>query len=132
MSEYDTHKLIISSVLSYIVYAINKCIRDNLVTVLDAPFTVEEVSDARDVISPVGGVELLGEGLGRNDSSKRSRRHALCYDIYDAMRKMDVADVRCPHMSLILLVVEGYPNIVLRTSMLSQWTNASVTWRSIV
>ena len=56
----------------------------------------KEVSDARDVLWPVGGVELLGECPGRNDSTKRSRRHALCCDIYDAMRKMDGADVKMP------------------------------------
>ena len=71
----------------------NKSTRDNLVTVLDASFTV---SDARDALWPVGGVELLGECPGRNDSIKRSRRHALCCDIYDAMRKMDVANAKMP------------------------------------
>ena len=64
--------------------------------VLDASFTDKEVSDARDVLWPVGGVELRGECPGRNDSTKRSRRHALCCDIYDAMRKMDAADVKMP------------------------------------
>ena len=34
-------------------------------------------------------MELLGECPGRNDSTKRSRRHALCCDIYDVMRKID-------------------------------------------
>ena len=74
-----------------------------LVTVLDASFTDKEVCDARDVLWPVGGVELLGECPGRNDSTKRSRRHALCCNIYDAMRKMDdamrkmdAADVKMP------------------------------------
>ena len=64
-------------------------------TVLDAPFTDKEVSYARYVLWPVGG-ELLGECPGRNDSTNRSRRHALCCDIYDAMRKMDAADVKMP------------------------------------
>ena len=70
MSDTDTQEIIINSVLAYIVYAINKSTRDNLVTVLDASFTDKEVSDARDVLWPVGGVELLGECPGRNDSTK--------------------------------------------------------------
>ena len=41
-------------------------------------------------------MELLGESPGRNDSTKRSRRHALCCDIYDAMRKMYAADDKMP------------------------------------
>ena len=41
-------------------------------------------------------MELLGECPGRNDSTKRSRRHALCCDIYDPMRKMDAADAKMP------------------------------------
>ena len=96
MSDTDTQEIITNSVLTYIVYAINKSTRDNLETVLDAFFTDKEVSDARDVLWPVGGVELLGECPGRNYSTKRSRRHALCCDIYDAMRKMDAADVKMP------------------------------------
>ena len=96
MSENDTQELIINSVLAYVVYAINKSTRDNLVTVLDASFTDKEVSDARDALWPVGGVELLGECPGRNNSTKRFRRHALCCDIYDAMRKMDVANAKMP------------------------------------
>ena len=95
MSENDSQELMINSVLAY-VYAINKSTRDNLVTVLDSSYTDKEVSDVRDVLWPVGGVELLGECPGRNDSSKRSRRHALCCDIYDAMRKMDAADAKMP------------------------------------
>ena len=50
MSENDTQELIINSVLAYVVYAINKSTRDNLVTVLDASFTDKEVSDARDAL----------------------------------------------------------------------------------
>ena len=96
MSDTDTRELIINRVLAYIVYAINKSTRDNIVTVPDSYFTDKEVSDARDVLWPVGGVELLGECPGRNDSTNRSRRHALCYDIYDAMRKMDAADLKMP------------------------------------
>ena len=65
-------------------------------TVLDVSYTDKEVSDARDVLWPVGGVELLGECPGRNDSTKRSRRHAQCCIIYDAMMKMDVADAKIP------------------------------------
>ena len=71
MSENDTQELIINSVLAYVVYAMNKSTRDNLVTVLDASFTDKEPSDARDILCPVGGVELLGECPGRNDSTKR-------------------------------------------------------------
>ena len=61
MSDTDTQELIINNVLAYIVYAINKSTRDNLVTVLDDSFTDKEVSDVRDVLWSVGGVELLGE-----------------------------------------------------------------------
>ena len=75
--------------LVYVVYAINKSTRDNLVTVLDASFTDKEVSDALDAQWPVGDVELLGECPGRNDSTKRSRRHALFCDIYDATYVVD-------------------------------------------
>ena len=96
MYDTDTQELIINSVLAYTVYAINKSTRDNLVTVLDSSFTDKEVSDACDVLWPVGDVELLGECPSRNNSTKCSRRHALCCDIYDAMRKMDVADVKMP------------------------------------
>ena len=96
MSENDTQELIIDNILAYVVYAMNKSTRDNLVTVLGASFTDKEVSDARDALWPVGGVELLGECPGRNDSTKRSRRHALCCDIYDAMRKMDVVNAKMP------------------------------------
>ena len=96
MSDTDTQELIINSVLAYTVYAINKSTRANLVTVLDASFTDKEVSDACDVLSPVGCVELLGKFPGRNDSTKCSRHHAICCDIYDAMRKMDAADVKMP------------------------------------
>ena len=63
-------------------------------TVLDASFTDKEVSDARDVLWPVSGVELFGECPGRNDSTKRSRRHDLYCDIYDARSKMDAADAK--------------------------------------
>ena len=41
-------------------------------------------------------MELLGECPGRNDSTKRCRCHALCCDIYDAIRKMDAADAKVP------------------------------------
>ena len=57
MSENDTQELIINSVLAYVVYAMNKSTRYNLVTVLDAPFTDKHVSDARDALWPVGGVD---------------------------------------------------------------------------
>ena len=68
MSDTDTQEFIINGVQAYTVYAINnKTTRDNLVTVLDASFTNKEVSDARDVLWPVGGVELVGECPGRND-----------------------------------------------------------------
>ena len=77
MSENDTQELIINSVLVYIVFAINKSTLDNLLTSLDASFTDKEVSDARDVLWSVGGVELLDGCPGRNDSTKRSRRHGL-------------------------------------------------------
>ena len=41
-------------------------------------------------------MELLGECPGRNDSTKCSRRHALCCDIYDAIKKMDVTNAKMP------------------------------------
>ena len=96
MSEYDTQELIINGVLAYVVYAINKSTRDNLVTVLDASFTDKYVFNALDALWPVGGVELLGECPGRNDSTKRSIRHTRCCDLYDAMRKMDVVNAKMP------------------------------------
>ena len=43
MSEIDIQELIVNSDLAYVVYAINKSTRDNLVTVLDASFTDKEV-----------------------------------------------------------------------------------------
>ena len=67
MSKNDTLELIIYIVLAYVVYAINKSTLDHLVTVLYAYFTDKEVSDARDVLCSVGGVEQLGECPGRND-----------------------------------------------------------------
>ena len=68
MSENDTQELIINIVLAYVVYAINKNTRDTLINVLDASFTDKEVSESRDVLWPVGGVELLGECPCCNDS----------------------------------------------------------------
>ena len=57
--------------LAYTVYAINKSTRDNLVTVLDASFTDKEVSNARDVLWPVGGAELLaGFAISATDKYK--------------------------------------------------------------
>ena len=109
MSENDTQELIINSVLAYVVYAMNKSTRDNLVTVLDASFTDKEVSDARDALWHVGGVELLGECPGHNDSTKRTRRHALCCDIYDAMRKMDVANAKMPTYVVDLVGIGRIP-----------------------
>ena len=97
MCENDTQELIINSVLVYVVYAINKSTWDYLETVLDASFTDKEVSDVRDVLWPIGGVELLGNCPGHNESTKSSRHHAICCDIYDAMRKIDAADTKRPH-----------------------------------
>ena len=96
MSDTDTQTLTINSVLAYIVYAINKSTHNILVTVLGDCLTDKEASDACDFLWPVGGVELLGECPSRNNSTKHSRRHALCCDIYKAMRKMDAADVKMP------------------------------------
>ena len=69
----------------------------------DASFTDKDVSDARDALWPVG------ECPGRNDSTKRSRRHALCCDIYDAMRQMDVADAKKPTYVVDPVVIGRIP-----------------------
>ena len=68
----------------------------NLGTVLDTTFSGKEVSNTRDVLWPIVGAELLGICHTHNDSTKRSRRHAVSCNIYDAMRKMDAADVKMP------------------------------------
>ena len=83
----DEHcKYVVNGVLTYVVYAKDICTRDNLITVL-------EIQEARDLLWSRGGTDLLGECPGLSDSAKRTKRHVLCCDIYDAMRKIDAADV---------------------------------------
>lgn len=91
-----TPRIIINAVLAYTVYAKSRSTRDNLITVLDATYTENEISDARDELWKAGGVDLLGECPGRKDSATRTRRHVLCCDVYDAMRKLDAADADFP------------------------------------
>ena len=92
----ESKRIVVNTVLSYTVYAKTRCTRNNLVTVLDATFTVDEISEARDELWKVGGTELLGECPGRNDSNNRTKRHILCCDVHDAMMKIDAADTPFP------------------------------------
>ena len=87
---------IVNAILAYVVYAKTRCTRDNLVSVLDSTYTELEVSDARDVLWNAVGTDVLGECLVRKESNKRSRRHILCCDIFDAITKLDAADVTFP------------------------------------
>ena len=93
----DEHcKHIVNGVLAYVVYAKATCTRDNLITVLDSTYTEKEIQEARDLLWSTGGTDLLGECPGRSDSAKRTKRHILCCDIYDAMRKIDATDIPFP------------------------------------
>ena len=78
----------VSTVLSYVVYALFKAARDNLITTLDNEFC-EEVLEAKEILWKVAGDVVLGQFIKRTDSTNRTKRFANYTDIVDCLMKLD-------------------------------------------
>ena len=82
-----------SALLSYASSAVQNSAIENIKSAILEHFSLQEISNAKDILWEKCDVTIIGDKLKRRDSSVRSEKEANVHDLMVALTKLDNSDL---------------------------------------